>query len=167
MDMTNTWPLYGLLIILIACVYSRYSLSINPNFDIIQLSLERLKVEHLFEKLPIVLNDSIVNPNEFVKTVFRYLYISKHQNACHGTSWITSKARYLICFSELDNQSVYIAHPLEQKKTPDSPKYVEVLVNKNKCVIIPYLWGYKIPEGNRFTMFELNDILCFLARTII
>lgn len=148
------------LAVLILLLYIRYYVGVNPHFELLQMKLHLVQVHHMMEKLPIVLEESIVNPLELLNTLFKYLYVYKTSYVISGEiseNPITSKtnyARFILLCSSSDNTKVNLVHP--NKKNA-----VQIVLRKNKCLIIPCWWMFNV-EGGSATVYELYDIISLL-----
>ena len=146
--MRSSNQLWIILLVLVVLIYLRYYVKVNSNFDILQIPVSSLKLEHLTEKSPIVISESIVNVNAFINTVFKFLYIFKNTKTSHqmiaSTSWNTNKAKYTIFVCNKNNGIVSISHP--KHKSTINPPFIDISLTKNQVLILPAWWRYKIPD---------------------
>ena len=174
-----------MVIALVACiflflsyVYVKYSLITDPVVDQNQISIQQSSVEdifphHLFEKVPIIIMESLSNPIELLQTLFCYLFVSRaHVKKIKKDVFLANHHKYLILFHTYDpeeknvhKQSIYIMHPKNKKymkskseKVRSQAQYVEIRLRPFQVLILPYGWWYKIPkETENFESLKLHD----------
>ena len=151
-----------LLSSLLLCIYLKYYLAPSPILQIIQTSVSQFKSALLFDKLPIVLNEPIVNPLDLIHTVFKYLYVyKKHLTSFTKETWIKNKARYLVIYSLAPSATLGIAHPYNPQH------HIQVLLEKHKCIVLPASWTYNVyANPKHFQAYELYDIISILFQPI-
>ena len=69
--------MYGYILIIIALlfiIYAQYYMKYKNDYQILQVHLEGLNLDTLYEKYPIVIFNKIYDVNELLKTVFAYSY---------------------------------------------------------------------------------------------
>ena len=104
------------IIILITIIYINYYKKFNKNFEIIQLSSEKLNNDILHEKLPILLEDPISSPNDFINVLFTYEYIFKKKIDYKVNKYSPlvnqNLAYYTIIYNNNDDDiPIYISNP--------------------------------------------------------
>jgi hypothetical protein len=145
---------------LVLIIYIKYTFSSNPNFDILQVSIQNLNLDILFEKLPVIITERIVDPQEFVKQVFKYTYIYKNvSNNVDPLKWHSVRSRYLLLYNQSDECLLDIAHPREKKKI--NIAYIQIRMQRNQCCILPTWWMYRCPN-NLFTTIKLHSLMTIL-----
>ena len=65
-----------IITILLIVVYFQYAFKVSQNINIIQLNLEKINLDILYEKNPIVIYDRVMDPSDLLKNLFAYNYIS-------------------------------------------------------------------------------------------
>lgn len=131
-----------------------YWSSINPKYEILQTDLQNINVNLLLERLPIVINESIVEPNDLTGTVFSYLYVLKQHTKTVPRKHYQVTARYAVLFGTHDKNKVEIVHPAF-KDTP-----VDITLNQNQVLILPHKWTYWTEfDAVSIKLFDLTSLL--------
>ena len=147
------------LIILIICLYIRYYTKINGDIVIVQPRLDQVNISILLEKNPIILRESIVDPIDLLKTVFKYMYIYHRIDEIHENKIIRIDSKYAIIYC-INNCIVKIYHPKNKQN------YVEMHMSKGQCLILPMYWLYSVDKIDNIKTIKLYDISSFLFRYI-
>ena len=110
-----------LIIALIIIIYFNYYNKYNKNFEIIQLTSNKLNSDILHEKLPILIEDPISNVNDFICALLTYEYTFKknHNYTINNFSNSVNQnlAYHLIIYNSNENSiPIYISHPKFSKK---------------------------------------------------
>lgn len=108
--------LFVLIIILIIIIYLNYYNKYNKKFEIIQLTSDKLTQDILQEKLPILLEDPISNPTDFIHVLLTYEYIFKKDYDFTPNNFSNrvnqNLAHHLIIYnSNEEPMPVYLSHP--------------------------------------------------------
>jgi hypothetical protein len=105
--MSSTKLLIIILVILIVCIYMHYYSKFNTSYEITQTYLDKITLDLLYERNPIVIYDSIKTPNQLLKTLFKYSYISKSEYKINHQNVIMNrqKTSFIYC---TDNTDCYI-----------------------------------------------------------
>lgn len=104
--MTTTKLLLIILIILIICIYFHYYSKYNTSYEISQTYLDKINLDLLYERNPIVIYDSLKTPNQLLKTLFKYYYISKHEYKITNNKVITN--RYKLSYVYCNDNECYV-----------------------------------------------------------
>jgi hypothetical protein len=164
--------LIKVLILTIVIAYIYAYLKTNSQFQILQTSISKIQPRHLFEKSPIVIEESIVNPLDMIKTVFRYLYVKKTVKVLDKRDvLIQNKSRYVV-LSPKQGSYIQISHPIHSNaiknmalaKQNYSPPLIDVKLSPNQVIVLPPYWWYKV--SSQVTMIELDDILSIIFKHI-
>lgn len=141
-----------LIIIFVLKQYVKQFYKINPTFNIIQLPLSKLSVDIMYEKSPIIINERIVYMEQLVKTVFKYLFVTKkHFKNINKDTLYKNTSRYAILSNKTMDSIVYLFHPSNKKKC------LPIKLYKDQCIIIPTFWYYKTDCTNT-CVFKLYDL---------
>lgn len=165
--------LFIVLFCLILIVYLRFFVQPNPRVEILNVSISKVKTDHLFEKLPLVISESLVHPGDLVNTVLKYLYIQKKEKNVNmkKDSYFQNKHRYVIIYPTKDHQLLHIVHPkyspfLKQfSKTRNTDElnkvqFIEVHLKKHQPIVLPLYWWYNTKKCY-FDIIELHDCLSY------
>lgn len=141
------------LIALVVFVYIRYYTIPSAKPEILQMPVASLDAKSLFEKLPIVLEDGIVDPIDFIHKAFKYIYVYKSiTNGLLDSTVYQATARYTIVMSFNNDNIVTLKHP-----TQDTG--INIQLRDHKCIIIPYRWKYACTKGEGTRRYELHDLI--------
>lgn len=70
----GTKVLLSVVLILIVSLYVQYYSKYNKKYEIVQASLSNITLDLLYERNPIIIEDTIANPKHLLKTLFKYSY---------------------------------------------------------------------------------------------
>lgn len=126
------------LIVLIIIAYVRDNQSYNSYYEILQTTPSGLTWELLREKNPIV-----VTANKSLDEAFRYLYISKRTRILSaGDDVVVNNARFCVV---RPNAGVGVVEMINPKyKNDENYQSVEILLNKDKSLVLPQHWMFKV-----------------------
>jgi hypothetical protein len=143
--------LYIFLTILICFFYIKLTLQKKYDFQIIQTSLTLFKDDLFYEKYPIIFEDNIVNIEELFDSIFKYQYIFKQKGKKRQLKEYKNNNKFLIFHNvSLDESTISIKNNLNDV-------FVDVILRKNKVLILPYGWYYI--NKNNVSNFLLNDFI--------
>lgn len=129
------WILVIIAIIAILFLYVQSVRSFNPEFEIIQVPIHRLKPSFLDEKSPVLVYSRIVTIDDLMGTTFKYRYTTKHNDITTGFfgQGISTKSRYTI----LHNVSPYdvLVDIIHAKHTYKAKQHGLIHENKHFQVI--------------------------------
>lgn len=150
---TGSKALVLVLALLICFIYARYYCLPNSQFEILQLSVNNLSFEVLMEKLPIVLTEKIVNPNDLIKSAFKYLFLyNSKSNTVQSDKWLRCNGRFLIIYNKGEDCLVDIAHPIQENI--NEKRFISMALSKNQCMVLPTFWFYRHHNCN----LEINQL---------
>lgn len=148
-----------ILIVLILCLYIRYYIKVNDDIVIVQPKLEQVNISILLEKNPIILRESIVDPIDLLKTIFKYMYIYHRVDKLDVDSPKKIDSRYAIIYC-IHKATIKIYHPKNKEN------YVEMHLSKGQCLILPMFWWYSVDRNaiDDVKTIKLYDISSFIFR---
>lgn len=179
-----------LLTVLFLYLYVTSAKSIAPIFEILQTNLPKFQTNMLHEKLPIVLEDQIVDVQEVIRNVFRYLYIYRYNDTSLSFPFqiVICKSRYTIIYNadNLKPFHINLYHPKYTTQGINSndpitsnrhilvyPKFDTesqiIRLHPNKMIIIPYKWAYSIHDDvanvqpQLLFRIHLHDLVTYLT----
>jgi hypothetical protein len=123
------------IILLITLIYINYDLKYNNNFQLLQLSSNKINQDILYEKSPIIIQDNINNMDDFIDVVMPYEKIYKNKFIYNKKNNVNQNlTNYLIIYNSNNKPiDVYIAHP----KHKNNFKWFSS--NSNNYIISNYL----------------------------
>jgi hypothetical protein len=145
------------LIALMIVVYIRSAIEINKGFDMVQTNISDINIDMLMEKIPIIINEGIVNPNDLTYSIFRFLYSYKKIGELKPCdTYQKARSRFTILYNDTESCTVNVKHPSFEKN-------VDVQLLKNQCIIIPFRWVYKSEQKIKsIQLYDMLSILCLL-----
>ena len=171
MNYYNYIFLFILLIIIYASLYYIY----NDELIIYQVESSHFDFNLLYNKQPIIIQDSIKNIDEILVNWFNYNIIESDVNIPNIWNWNINNFKYFLIYADAQEENsieITLGNPLTKHKNnvPISPdiisdynqKLTTILLNKNKLLIIPFKWFYhlNIISGNpRF--FGIHDYITY------
>ena len=101
------------IIILFISIYINYDLKYNNNFQILQLSSNKITQDILYEKNPIILEDNINDIEDFINVVMPYEKIYKNKFYYNKNNNVNQNlTNYLLIYNSNSTPlDIYIAHP--------------------------------------------------------
>ena len=140
-----------IITILLIVVYFQYAFRVSQNINIIQLNLEKINLDILYEKNPSVIYDRVMDPSDLLKNLFAYNYISAKDIlvSFQEGNIIKNMHKYAGLYNELANVEINIFHPSNiinesctfQDLGPEA-QYITIKLKKNQLLILPMFWLY-------------------------
>lgn len=171
MNYYNYIFLFILLIIIYASLYYIY----NDELIIYQVEASHFDFNLLYNKQPIIIQDSIKNIDDILVNWFSYNIIEYDVNIPNILNWNINNFKYFLIYADEQEENsieITLGNPLtkHENNVPISPdiipdynqKLTTILLNKNKLLIIPFKWFYhlNIISGNpRF--FGIHDYITY------
>lgn len=159
--------IFLIILIILIIIYSRYYLKYNNDVKIIQLYLDNIKLDNLYEKYPIVIYDQIYNPSELLKTIFAYSTCFSTQKELTPAIPLINNNKYLLIYNLENNIDVNIINPKyinEAKKSKPfldtNMNYVAIKLKAKQVLILPSRWIYQ--SYDNLNIIQLNDLLSII-----
>jgi hypothetical protein len=144
-------------IILFCILYLSYYAKYTNEFDIIQVFLDKVSPDILYERQPIVIYDSLANPKDLLNTLFKYQYLFQREYDTPTETGVAVKSKFSIIYSSQNEQVVIkLIHPKynsdfkwyssqhQRLSTTDinttNIQYIDVQLKKNQVMLIPSHW---------------------------
>jgi hypothetical protein len=144
---TRTLGLF--LACILVWIYVRHYATYAKGVEILQTSVTNPALSGLLqEKMPVVLNERVVDSQRLFATIFKYQYVFKSDRVIHAhpltdeksSSWNRSFARYLVLVpSSPSSHDFYVdvRHPRYPENT------VRIKLEADRPVILPPGWLYR------------------------
>jgi hypothetical protein len=105
--------LFVVVMVLIVFIYVHYYSKYNDTYEIVQTYLDKVNVDMLYERNPIVIYDSIKTPKQLLGTLFKYSYVSKSEYKINTKYPVMNRAKFSFVYSTSNegnggNADVYI-----------------------------------------------------------
>jgi hypothetical protein len=157
-----------IIIIIIILVYGRYYLKYNKDIKILQVNLDNLDLNILYEKYPILIYDQVYDHDQLLKTIFNYSIQYSVSKDLIPSIPIINKSKYLLISSAEDTNSIInIINPKynnEAKKRVEfldtKMQYVSIKLKPKQVIILPSRWIYQSYDNVHIT--GLDDILSII-----
>lgn len=175
------------IIILIISIYINYDLKYNDNFQIVQLSSNKINQDILYEKYPIIIEDKINDMDDFINVVMPYEKIYKNKFIYNKKNNVNQNlTNYLLIHnSNITPIEVYISHPRNANKfnwsSSNSNNYnisnyivnnfnnineiqfVKIILKPKQTIILPKFWLFTI--NGKVTLYSLFGFINYFVST--
>lgn len=166
---------YIYFVIFLIIIYASLYYIFADELIIYQVEARHFDFNLLYNKQPIIIQDSIKNIDEILVDWFNYNIIEYDVSIPNIWGWNRNAFKYLLIYADVhESNSVEITlgnprtiHenniPVAPDRLPeDNQKLTTILLNKNKLLIVPFKWFYhlNIISGNpRF--FGIHDYITY------
>lgn len=155
--------LFIIVVILIFSIYIHYYSKYNNSYEIIQTYLDKVNIDMLYERNPIVIYDCIKTPKQLLGTLFKYSYVTKSEYKLTTQYPVINRSKFSFIYSTNNNDTyVNLVNPSYKKdmnwmplkqnniKTTDKMstiglddtkvQYVTLKLKPYQVVILPMHW---------------------------
>jgi hypothetical protein len=91
--------LFVVVMVLIVFIYVHYYSKYNDTYEIVQTYLDKVNIDMLYERNPIVIYDSIKTPKQLLGTLFKYSYVSKSEYKINTKYPVMNRAKFSFVYS--------------------------------------------------------------------
>jgi len=170
-----------ILILLTIILYCQYYCNYHNDFKVTQTYLNKIDMNMLQEKYPIVIYDKVIEPKELLKTLFAYSYsISSDFPMIFNNKMFINLSKNIILYNQISDVNIDIIHPrhrsgiqfeesrnnrgLLQSKInllDSNVEYVTLKLKKNQVLILPAFWLFSslLPLQS----IHIDDIMSYLV----
>lgn len=134
-----------IVILLIVFIYIHYYSKYNDTYEIVQTYLDKVNIDMLYERNPIVIYDSIKTPKQLLGTLFKYSYVSKSDYKIDTKYPIMNRAKFSFVYSTSD-QDTYIN--LINPSYKSSMKWANKRSNGGKSLVMDKVSTTTLEETN-------------------
>ena len=187
--------LFILIIILIIIIYINYYKKYNKKFEIVQLTSDKLNQNILQEKLPILIEDPISNPSDFIHVLLAYEYLFKKELKYTKNNFSNrvnqNLAYHLIIYSSNEESiPVYISHPkfankfklnknnsfyyrisdyiVDDDDDINDTQFVKINIKPKQLLIIPSYWLFYLNDNvDLYALYGFFNLLISLSKICI
>jgi hypothetical protein len=169
--MSPTKVLLVFTICLVLLVYIQHYRKHNTAYKIIQSSLDKIDINTLYERYPIIISDKIVDPTKLIDTLFKYSYAFKAIRTQNGSPIpYRTLNKYLIIYNIKNDIDINIISPFYQKDFHNNTtalansnvEYVTIKLKKQQVLILPSYWLYQTMQPHHTIAF--NDPFSLLLQ---
>ncbi len=158
-----------IVFVLIIIVHYKYYIQVNESYEIVQIFLNRLTVDILKEKHPVIIYDQLIDPNEFIKIFFKYMYISSREDTLSTSEYITNKSKFFIIWNSDQDKvcNVDIISPKYKNISDENFQFITAKLKFNQVLILPTHWTVRnSDEGKQLKYIQLDGPFSQLFQTI-
>jgi hypothetical protein len=174
---STTKILIVIIAVLILAVYYQYYSKFNKGYEITQTYLDKVTINLLYEKSPIVIYDTLKNPTQLLKTLFKYSYAFKKEYTTEASKVYRSKSKHSIIYSSSEHSTLLnLINPkyknnftwnkgnnsnksdTELKDT--NVEYITIKLKQNQVVILPAHWIIQCESS--LHKIDLDDPLSYI-----
>lgn len=173
-----------ILLLILSAYYQHYSAT-RKDFNILQVYLDTMTTQQLYEKYPVLIYDRIVQPDALLSTLFKYLYTSSKFLILRGGSQpYLTPFKYTLLHNPTKDTTLQLIHPshrptllkharfarekgiwryplsLQETKVT----YVTVKLKKQQTLILPAFWLFQTPEP--IHAIALHDPMSYLVHLL-
>lgn len=187
--------LFIFIIILIIIIYINYYKKYNNNFEIVQLTSDKLNQDILQEKLPILIQDPISNPTDFIHVLLAYEYLFKKELKYTKNKFSNrvnqNLSHHLIIYnSNEESISVYISHPkfsnkfklnknnsfyyrisdyvVDDEDDINDIQFVKINIKPKQLLILPSYWLFYLNHNaDLYSLYGFFNLLISLSKICI
>lgn len=161
--------LIWVILILLIILYIQAHLKTKTEYTIVQTYLDKVTMDTLYDKYPVVIYDRIVDPSSLLKSLFAYSYIQESRKSIPPNIMVQNKSKFMILYCNQSDVTVNIISP-EFKVIRTKPlgeqdpslQYVTVSLKKNQVLIMPTYWT--IDTSAQTNAIFLDDVITLIAR---
>ena len=177
--LTPTRLLILVVVVLLVLIYAQYYSKYSKGYNITQTYLDKINLNLLYERNPIIIYDSIKTPKQLLKTLFKYSYLSKKEYNISTHHVYQSKAKFSFLYhtgQHTESVLVNLINPIfkqdfkEWKKntkgvmftnTPleeTSVEFVSVKLKPFQVLIIPSQWMLQIGDAQEVANVHSDEL---------
>lgn len=160
-----------IILIIIIIVYGKYYTNYNKDIKILQVYLDNIKLDILYERYPILIYDQVYNHKQLMNTLFAYSYLFTKTAIISPSIPLINNSKYIL-ISSADNTIINIINPKykdDAKKNlkfeDTSMQYVSIKLQPKQVLILPSRWIYQSKDELIIT--KLDDILSFVFLRLV
>jgi len=169
--MNPTQVLLTIFVVMLVVLYIQSYLKPKTEYTIVQTYLDKVNVDTLYDKYPIIIYDLIQDPKQLVKSLFAYSYLFDIYTHLPANAIFCTRSKFTLVFNNSTDVPVHIISPkhkpkinatlpLEQQDT--SVQYVTVNLKQNQVMIVPMQWY--ISGTTQCNMILLDDLLSAILK---
>lgn len=171
--MSPTKTLFLVLLVLLVTLYVQSYLRPKNDYTIVQTYLDKISVDALYDKHPIVIYDLIKDPRSLLTSLFSYSFQFDTYTFLEPNRVMPAKAKYTLVYNDNLDASIHLispkhlidsSKPLEQQA--DSVQYVTVNLKQHQVIIVPMKWHISSPANPPCKVISLDDFLSATLKLI-
>lgn len=133
----------AILIVVVICIaiyaykYYKSQNKVNDRFEILQMDIDDFNLEHLYEKSPIVFENTDLHPTNILK-LLKYTYVCKKDFTIAGGDLHQTRARYTL-LKPIQKTTAIIYHPIMKEN-------VAMIIKANQYILMPMFWAIRCTD---------------------
>ena len=134
-----------IIAILLSLIYIQYYFRYKQDYQILQVYLNNFKLQHLYEKYPIVIYDQVYDVDEILKTILAYSFVFKNKFEIQTEKLYKNVSKFLLIYSNDSQFSIKIFNPkykLKDNYENSNAQYITIKLKEKQVLILPALWNY-------------------------
>lgn len=164
--MSTTKMLLCVFVILMITLYVQSYFKTKDDYTIIQSYLDKITIDTLHDKHPIVIYDLIQDPKTLMKSLFAYSYISVNYKMSSPDALYKTRSKFTLLYNDTTDVFVNIISPkyrvnVVQGKPIASQsndvQYITIKLKQNQVLVLPILWYYACDKQCK--TIGLDDVL--------
>lgn len=149
--MSSTKILIYVFIVLVCILYVQSYFKTKDDYTIVQSYLDKITIDTLHDKHPIVIYDLIQDPKTLLTSLFAYSFISKDLKISKPDVAYKARSKYTLLYNDSSDMHVSIISPKYQSKVvlgksigdqSNDVQYITIKLKQNQVLILPILWFY-------------------------
>lgn len=181
----GTKVLLSVVVILVVCLYVQYYSKYNKKYEIVQASLSNITLDLLYERNPIIIEDTIANPRHLLKTLFKYSYTFVREMDVTTNQIFKIKSKFCLVYAvdqNIPSVQLNLINPIYDKQSrfkwntsanslittstllnETNVEYITLKLKPNQPVIIPTHWLAQ--TDHPMHKIDLDDVVsCFCLK---
>jgi hypothetical protein len=180
--LTPTKVLIVVVLVLISAIYFRYYSKYSHAYNITQTYLNKINLDLLYERNPIIIYDSIKTPRHLLKTLFKYSYVTNHEYIISQPHIYSSKSKFSFIYhtgEKIDHVFINLINPIyhtdikEWRKDKQGVSFSKMSLNDTniefitvklkpfQVLIIPSHWMLQVSSEEHVVKTDLNDMFSY------
>lgn len=171
--MGNTQKLLVVVLVLFTILYVQSYLRPKTEYTIIQSYLDKLSVDTLYDKYPIVIYDYLQDPNSLLTSLFAYSFQFKTQSIISLETFYKTSSKFTLIYNGHANSEISLVSPKYKvdlsKRMQDqdsSVQYVTVNLKQHQIMILPIKWFFYCVSKRSPMMIMLDDMLSAMLKSV-
>lgn len=156
---------YYIIAFIVAIILVYASLYFIHRDDIVlhQTNMYNFDFSLLYNKQPIIIEDSVKELDEVVSLWFSPNIVSKY--LIIDEIWKKNNFKYTIIYSIKDTE-ITLSHPYNNidNYDPENPLFplTTIKLKNNKFIIVPFKWKYNIENTNSVIIYGIHDYITYI-----
>ena len=178
--MNSSILLFLTLIVMILLVYIQFYNKFNKEYQIIQTEVDKVDLDMLYEKNPILIYEPLTRPKELLSTLFKYSYITKNEYQIDTHNIYLNNCKFSIVYSDNTQDETYvnIINPIYKNKLKfkklknghliskiafqdaNEVQYITLKLRTNQVLLLPSHW--MIQTTNIVQKIDMDDVFSLI-----